>query len=312
MSAFSPVHALPERAWDGYLEGFHAGRPETTESVLRRARAGGTDPYGWLAEVVPPTPGSWISAAAARPCSGCWQGIDVRTGTPAAGVSHDGRQFTVSLDGEKVTADRLLVAAGRRTRLAALGVAALGLDAAARTVSVDDRMRAAAGLWAIGDITGVSAHTHMAMYQADIAVRDILGTRGPAADYRAAPAVTFSDPEVGQAGLTEAQARQRGDRRAHTGITQVPSSARGWIHKAGNDGFIKLVADAGPAGPPWPRPRCCSSGPASARHRAAAAWPRGAGKESPKASCLSCCPRPGPPNDCRQYQSLHDINAPPS
>ena len=40
--------------WDGYLEGFHAGRPGITESVLRRARAGGTDPYAWLAEVVPP------------------------------------------------------------------------------------------------------------------------------------------------------------------------------------------------------------------------------------------------------------------
>jgi hypothetical protein len=39
--------------WDGYLEGFHAERPGITESVLRRARAGGTDPYDWLAEVVP-------------------------------------------------------------------------------------------------------------------------------------------------------------------------------------------------------------------------------------------------------------------
>jgi pyruvate/2-oxoglutarate dehydrogenase complex dihydrolipoamide dehydrogenase (E3) component len=58
------------------------------------------------------------------------------------------------------------------------------------------------------------------------------------------PAVTFTDPEIGQAGLTEAQARQRGID-VRTGITQVPSSARGWIHKAGNDGFIKLVADAG-------------------------------------------------------------------
>jgi hypothetical protein len=40
--------------WDGYLEGFHAARPGIAESVLRRARAGGTDPYDWLAEVVPP------------------------------------------------------------------------------------------------------------------------------------------------------------------------------------------------------------------------------------------------------------------
>ena len=171
------------------------------------------------------------------------EGIDVRTGTPAAGVSHDGRRFSVLLDGETITAERLLVAAGRRTRLADLGVAALGLDPAARTISVDERMRAADGLWAIGDITGVSAHTHMAMYQADIAVRDILGTGGPGADYRAVPGVTFTDPEIGQAGLTEARAREQGID-VRTGITQIPSSAPGCIHNAGNDGFIKLVADA--------------------------------------------------------------------
>jgi pyruvate/2-oxoglutarate dehydrogenase complex dihydrolipoamide dehydrogenase (E3) component len=61
-------------------------------------------------------------------------------------------------------------------------------------------MRAASGLCAIGDVTGVSAHTHMAIYQADIAVRDILDTGGPAADYRAVPGVTFTDPEIGSAG----------------------------------------------------------------------------------------------------------------
>lgn len=171
------------------------------------------------------------------------EGIEVRTGTPAEGVSHDGRQFTVRLDGRELTAQQLLVATGRRTDLPGLGAAAAGLDAGARTIAVDDRMRAAERVWAVGDITGVSAHTHMAMYQADVAVRDILGAGGPGADYRAVPGVTFTDPEIGQAGLTEAQAREQGiDMR--TGITQVPSSARGWIHKAGNDGFIKLVADA--------------------------------------------------------------------
>jgi pyruvate/2-oxoglutarate dehydrogenase complex dihydrolipoamide dehydrogenase (E3) component len=44
-------------------------------------------------------------------------------------------------------------------------------------------------------------------------------------------------------GLTEEQARAAG-LRVTTGVTQVPASARGWIHKAGNDGFIKVVADA--------------------------------------------------------------------
>ncbi|MEU8986924.1 hypothetical protein AB0C98_10790 [Streptomyces sp. NPDC048558] len=57
------------------------------------------------------------------------------------------------------------------------------------------------------------------------------------------PRVTFTDPEVGSVGLTEHAARERG-LRVRTGRARVPSSARGWIHKAGNDGLIKLVEDA--------------------------------------------------------------------
>ena len=105
-------------------------------------------------------------------------------------------------------------------------------------------MRAADGVWAIGDITGNGAFTHMSMYQAGIAVRDILGQDGPPADYRAVPRVTFTDPEIGAVGLTEAQARDAGPRTSGSAHGQVPSSTRGWIHKAGNEGFIKLVEDA--------------------------------------------------------------------
>jgi pyruvate/2-oxoglutarate dehydrogenase complex dihydrolipoamide dehydrogenase (E3) component len=54
--------------------------------------------------------------------------------------------------------------------------------------------------------------------------------------------VTFTDPEVGATGLTESQARERGVK-VRTGAAKVSSSARGWIHKAGNDGFIKLIED---------------------------------------------------------------------
>ena len=92
-------------------------------------------------------------------------------------------------------------------------------------------------------MTGKGAFTHVAMYHADIVVRDILGQGGPAADHRALPRVTFTDPEIGAVGLTEAQARERG-LDVRVGLAQVPNSARGWIHKAGNEGFIKLVADA--------------------------------------------------------------------
>lgn len=98
-------------------------------------------------------------------------------------------------------------------------------------------------MWAIGDVTGKGAFTHVSMYQAGIAVRDILGQDGLLALYRAVPRVTFTDPEIGSVGLTEAQAQEQG-LAVRTSITQVPTSARGWIHKAGNDGFVKLVENA--------------------------------------------------------------------
>src|SRR5438477_345238 len=159
-------------------------------------------------------------------------------------ASHDGTCFTGEASGHAVTADRLLVATGRRTRLAALGIGAVGLNESERTIGVDERMRAADGVWAIGDITGKGAFTHMSMYQAGIVVADILGEPGSAAQYHAVPRVTFTDPEVGAVGLTEAQARDQG-LDVRVGTAQIPESARGWIHKAGNDGFIKLVEDAG-------------------------------------------------------------------
>jgi pyruvate/2-oxoglutarate dehydrogenase complex dihydrolipoamide dehydrogenase (E3) component len=170
-------------------------------------------------------------------------GITVHSGASVTGVSY-ADSFVVTLaDGTSVGAERLLVATGRHTELDRLGVDSVGLDPAAKFISVDDRMRAGERLWAVGDVTGHGAFTHVAMYQAGIAVRDILGHDGPAADYRAQPRVTFTDPEIGAVGLTEAQARSSGVS-VRTGMTQVPSTARGWIHKAGNEGFIKVVADA--------------------------------------------------------------------
>jgi pyruvate/2-oxoglutarate dehydrogenase complex dihydrolipoamide dehydrogenase (E3) component len=172
------------------------------------------------------------------------EGITVRTGHQAAGVAHSpGAGFTVTLDGgAELTGAALLVATGRRTDLAGIGMAAVGIDEKLRAVPVDERMRAAPGVWALGDITGKGAFTHMSMYQAAIVVDDILGRDRHGAEYHAVPRVTFTDPEVGSVGLTEALARQQG-LTVRTAITQVPASARGWIHKAGDDGFIKLVQD---------------------------------------------------------------------
>ncbi|GIG61273.1 pyridine nucleotide-disulfide oxidoreductase [Longispora fulva] len=177
------------------------------------------------------------STVAQRALAG--DGVTVHLGRRAVKV--DGT--TVFLDdGTEITSERVLVATGRRVDLAGLGLDTLGLDPGARALEVDEWMRAGEGLWAVGDVTGRDAFTHIAMYQADIAVRDILGQGGPAADYKALPRVTFTDPEIGAVGLTEHQAREKG-LAVGVGHTPLGSSTRGWIHGVGDEGFIKLVVD---------------------------------------------------------------------
>ena len=170
------------------------------------------------------------------------EGIDVRTGHHISAVHH-GDGFTCEFDGGQVTARHLLVAAGRRTNLSDIGLDTIGIDPAAKFLDPDDQMRIAEGVWAIGDITGKGAFTHMSMYQGGIATRAILGRPGHGAEYHAVPKVTFTDPEVGSVGLTEAQARERG-LTVRVAVTQLPDSSRGFIHKVGNGGIIKLVEDA--------------------------------------------------------------------
>ena len=187
------------------------------------------------------------------------EGIDVRVGARIENVHHSGDSFTLDLGGSRtLTASRLLVATGRTTNLDALGVAALGLDPAARFLAPDAHMRIAEGVYAIGDVTGKGAFTHISMYQGAIAAAHILG-RGPKpAEYHAVPRVTFTNPEIASVGLGEAQAREEG-LNVRVGFTDLATSARGWLHKSGNEGFIKLVEDtdrgvlvgatsAGPAG----------------------------------------------------------------
>jgi pyruvate/2-oxoglutarate dehydrogenase complex dihydrolipoamide dehydrogenase (E3) component len=182
------------------------------------------------------------SALAAEALAG--DGVRIHTGVRAERVEHERGEFQVTLsEAGTLRAEALLVAVGRQAKLGELGLDAVGLDPSARFLAVDDRMRAGERLWAVGDVTGRGAFTHVAMYQAGIAIREILGEPGPPADYRALPRVTFTDPEIGAVGLTEHQARERG-MAVQIGQTSLPSSARGWIHKAGNAGLIKLIADA--------------------------------------------------------------------
>ncbi len=168
------------------------------------------------------------------------EGIDVHVGVEVASASSSaGTSCTIRLgDGTSLAAERVLVATGRRTDLRGLGVATMGLDDTAHAIAVDAKMRVRPGVWAVGDITGKGAFTHVAMYQARICVADILGHPIEEADYHALPRVTFTDPEIGSVGMTEAEARQSGGQ-VRVMSEPIAESTRGWINKS--EGLVKLI-----------------------------------------------------------------------
>ncbi len=173
-------------------------------------------------------------------------GVDVRTGVGATQVAANGTGGSVRVrleDGSELEADRLLVATGRRVDVHAVGLHTVGVDEDARAVPVDEWGRVTDGVWALGDIVGHGAFTHMSMYEADVVVRDILGQGGAPARYDAIPRVTFTDPEIGSVGLTETAAREQ-LQNVRVGTVGLADTTRGWLHGPGGNGFIQVVEDA--------------------------------------------------------------------
>lgn len=179
------------------------------------------------------------------------EGITVMTGQFASEVRHGDDGFTVVMaDGSEINSEELLVAAGRQTFLNELGAAEVGIDVSVPFLSVDERMRvldasgnALDNVWGVGDIAGQGQFTHLAIRQGAIAADDILGKQTQPLNMDALSAVTFTEPEVGAVGMTEAEATEAGLNVA-TAFKPVGHTARGWLHSTGNEGFIKMVIDA--------------------------------------------------------------------
>jgi pyruvate/2-oxoglutarate dehydrogenase complex dihydrolipoamide dehydrogenase (E3) component len=154
------------------------------------------------------------------------QGIQVLTGEHAAAVERPvpGGEVTVRLaSGRTIVADEILVATGRRPATDGIGLPAVGLEESG-PVRVDASMRATGvgegWLYAVGDVNGLNALTHMGKYQGrlcgDVIVArakgsaDDLPSMRDRADGLGAPQVIFTDPQVCAVGKTESQARADG------------------------------------------------------------------------------------------------------
>jgi len=170
------------------------------------------------------------------------EGISVQTGSAAANVeSHDGQIVVTLADGTELSGERLLVAVGKTVDLSPLGLEAAGIDTRRTFIPVDEHMRAADGIWAMGDVTGKGLFTHVALYQSAIVAVDILGEPHEPANYDSVPRAAFTDPEVGSVGITEAQAREAGLDVIVT-VKQLPATFKGWLYGVSH-GIIKLVVD---------------------------------------------------------------------
>jgi pyruvate/2-oxoglutarate dehydrogenase complex dihydrolipoamide dehydrogenase (E3) component len=173
------------------------------------------------------------------------EGMTIHTGMKVVGVEKDLGGVRVAVEGGAgIEADVLLVATGRRPRLATIDLAAAGLKTNQRGwLEVDPHtLLAGDGIYAGGDVTGLGGFTHLAYYHGQLIGRALAG-RAAQADHSAVPRVTFTDPEVASVGLSEAAARAAGvDVIIFT--TDPAESARGYIHDF-KDGIVKLVGDRG-------------------------------------------------------------------
>ena len=142
-----------------------------------------------------------------------------------------------------VAFDRILVAAGRDPRTSDLGLERVGVRTDARGhVEVDGRLRTtAAHIYAVGDVTGAMAFTHVAAYHARVAtVNALFGVRRRV-DYAAVPRVCFTDPEVARVGLTETEARTRWRDPAVVSFDYAELDRA--ITDGRNEGFVTLIGD---------------------------------------------------------------------
>ena len=134
-------------------------------------------------------------------------GVEVRTGANANGVAAAGAAGAGTLrlqDGQEVAFDALLVATGRSPRTQGLGLVTAGIDMDDHNhIVVDDTLRTTSPwVWAAGDVTGRSHHTHTAGVHGSLAASNaILGLKRTI-NTSAVPRVTFTSPELAAVGVS--------------------------------------------------------------------------------------------------------------
>jgi dihydrolipoamide dehydrogenase len=165
------------------------------------------------------------------------EGVKLVLSANASAARRDGEEYVLELDDEReLRGDRLLVATGRRPRVTGIGLETVGVEADAHGVPVDAHLRAAEGLWAIGDVNGAWPLTHVGKYQGEVVASNILG-QPRKADYEAVPRVVYTDPQAAAVGASA------GRFSATASLSGIPKTATYTRAYAESNGFLTLLSD---------------------------------------------------------------------
>jgi pyruvate/2-oxoglutarate dehydrogenase complex dihydrolipoamide dehydrogenase (E3) component len=170
-------------------------------------------------------------------------GVDIRASVRAtrvrAAAGRDRAHVVELTDGSTVECHEILLATGRTYPLADHGLDTVGVRLDDGILHPDERLRIADGVYVAGDPAGPEMHTHLAVYQGEMAARIALG-EDVRPDHSAIPHATYTEPQTAGVGLQLEEALERG-LDAFEETADYATSAPGYI--AESAGHVTIVVD---------------------------------------------------------------------
>jgi dihydrolipoamide dehydrogenase len=172
-------------------------------------------------------------------------GVKIMLETKVTKVEHKNGKEVVTFsgtDGEKqLTVDKVLVAVGRKSTTAGLGLEELGVAMDRGKIIVDAGMKTnVKGIYAIGDVTGGMLLAHKASQEGEVAAENIMGHKSKM-NYNIVPAAVYTSPEVASVGLTEETAKKKGIE-YKTGKFEFAANGKA-MGIDEREGFVKFIVD---------------------------------------------------------------------
>ena len=170
------------------------------------------------------------------------EGIEIVLNSGVDSFARGSDGIAASVGGQTLVVSHVLLASGRLPNVEELELDRVGLTVGRGGIPVDDRQRTnVGGVWAAGDVAAGPMLTPIAQYQARIAVEDMFGDGSRRVDYSALPTAIFTDPELGDVGLTEAEALEQGH---DVGVVKHPlASVTRAQYTHTKHGLYKIVFD---------------------------------------------------------------------